>query len=47
MSKKTFIKRDENIGPGYLDTMEVLARSSVLECGKALKKEYRELISRT
>lgn len=43
----SLIKRDENIGPGYLDTMEVLARASVLECGKALKKEYRELISRS
>ena len=42
----SLIKRDCPIGPGYLDTMEVLAQQSVLECGGKLKKAYTELISK-
>lgn len=37
----SLIKRDEEIGPGFLDTMEVLAQQSVLRGGKKLKKEYQ------
>lgn len=39
------IKRDEKLKKGYLDVLEVLARSCVLSCG-TLKEEYIELIER-
>lgn len=42
----SLIKRDHEIGPGFLDAMEVLAFSSVLACGKSVKKEYECLITR-
>ena len=42
----SLIKRDQNIGPGFVDAMEVLARQSVLACDKPLKKEYDCLITR-
>lgn len=42
----SLIKRDHPIGPGYLDAMEVLARQSVLACGKSVKPEYNCLITR-
>ena len=42
----SLIKRDEKIGPGFIDAMEVLARQSVLSCGKPLKKEYDCLITK-
>lgn len=38
------IKRDGNIGPGFVDVMEVLARESILRCGKNLKPQYRNLV---
>lgn len=38
------IKRDEAIGSGFLDVMEVLARQSVLRCGKQIRPEYRSLL---
>jgi aspartate racemase len=41
----SLIKRDEEIGPGFLDIMEVLAQQSVLRCGKTLRKEYENLIT--
>lgn len=41
----SLIKRDYPIGEGFLDSMEVLARESVLRCGKTLKEEYRCLIT--
>ena len=40
----SMIKRDNKIGKGYLDVMEVLARQSVLMCGK-LKSQYQHLIT--
>lgn len=40
----SMISRDERIGHGYLDALEVLARASVLECGP-LKKKYQHLIT--
>jgi aspartate racemase len=40
----SLIKRDSDIGSGYIDAMEVLARVSVCECGGRLKKEYQSLI---
>ena len=42
----SLIKRDYPIGPGFLDTMEVLAQQAVLRCEKLLKPQYRSLISR-
>ena len=41
----SLIKRDEQIGPGFLDIMEVLAQQSVLRCGKILREEYENLIT--
>lgn len=42
----SLIKRDHEIGPGFLDAMEVLAQRSVLYCGKKLKPQYEDLITR-
>ena len=40
----SLIRRDEVIGGGFLDIMEVLAREAVLRSGKRLKGEYRDLL---
>lgn len=40
----SMISRDEKIGHGYLDAMEVLARAAVLQCGK-LKLKYNRLLT--
>ena len=40
----SLIKRDHELGKGFLDVMEVLAQQSVKTCGK-LRQEYEELIS--
>ena len=40
----SMIRRDEEIGSGYLDAMQVLAKCSVEQCG-TLKKEYQQLIT--
>lgn len=42
----SLIKRDHEIGAGFIDAMEVLAQQSVLACGKPLKQAYRCLITR-
>ena len=39
----SIIRRDEDLGPGFLDIMEVLARQSILNCGKKLKPQYRQV----
>lgn len=39
------LARDYPLGSGYLDTTRVLARESILRCGKRLKPEYSDLIS--
>lgn len=41
----SLIKRDNAIGPGYLDAMEVLARQSLARCGMPIKEEYACLIT--
>lgn len=41
----SMIKRDENIGHGFIDALEVLAMCSVISCGAKLKKEYINLIT--
>lgn len=40
----SMISRDEKIGHGYLDAMEVLARAAVVKCGK-LKSKYNRLLT--
>lgn len=40
----SIIKRDNDIGSGYLDALEVLARAAVLTCGKRLKPAYDSLL---
>ena len=42
----SLIKRDGNVGPGFLDVMEVLARETVIRSGKKLKPEYETLLGR-
>lgn len=41
----SLIKRDQAIGGGFLDAMEVLAQQAILCSGKKLKNEYRCLIT--
>lgn len=41
----SMIKRDEAIGPGFLDAMEVLAAACVTACGKPLSEAGGNLIS--
>ncbi len=41
----SLVKRDEQIGHGFLDAMEVLAQKTVLSCGCRVKSEYMDLIS--
>ena len=41
----SMIKRDTEIGAGFIDELEVLAQQSVLLCGKPLKQEYTCLIT--
>ena len=45
-SELSLIKRDFDIGFGYIDAMEVLAMRCVQLSGAKLKKEYETLISR-
>ena len=42
----SLIKRDQDIGPGFIDAMEVLAQQSVICCGGNLKPEYECLITK-
>jgi aspartate racemase len=42
----SLIKRDYDIGPGYIDAMEVLAMRSILLCEAELKDEYHSLITK-
>lgn len=42
----SLIKRDYDIGAGFIDAMEVLAQQSVLKCGADVKDEYRCLITK-
>jgi len=41
----SLIKRDFDIGAGYIDAMEVLAMRSIVLCEAKLKEEYRCLIT--
>ena len=42
----SLVKREQGIGPDFLDCMEVLARQAILRCGGRLKEEYESLITR-
>lgn len=42
----SLIKRDFDIGAGYIDAMEVLAMRSIVLCEAELKEEYQSLITR-
>ena len=42
----SLVKRDNPIGPGFIDAMEVLAQQSLLSCGSTLKKEFEDLITK-
>ncbi len=42
----SLVKRDNPIGPGFIDAMEVLAQQSVVRCGGKLKEAYTCLISK-
>lgn len=42
----SLIKRDHRLNPGFLDSMEVLAQQTVLQCKRPLKPKYRQLITR-
>lgn len=41
----SLVKRDYAVGQGFIDAVEVLARQSVLLCGKKLKAQYENLIT--
>jgi aspartate racemase len=41
----SMIKKENHIGPGFIDALEVLAMCSVTACGARLKKEYSNLIT--
>lgn len=41
----SLIKKDFSIGPGYIDVMEVLAKSAIINCHKPLKHDYKCLIT--
>lgn len=42
----SLIKRDYDIGPGYIDAMEVLAMRCIVLCEAKLKEEYCSLITK-
>lgn len=39
----SLLKKQQDLGCGILDALEVLAKESVLACGKRVKPEYQEL----
>lgn len=40
------LKKVRPLGPGFIDTLEVLAQQSILACGCKLKQEYLHLITK-
>ena len=45
-SELSMLKRYYNMGPGFLDTMEVLAMRSLTLCNIKLKEEYKSLVTK-
>lgn len=41
----SLIKRDNNLGAGFIDAMEVLAKVSIESCGYSVKHKYTNLIT--
>ena len=41
----SLLKKQQDLGPGILDALEVLAKESVLACGKQVKAEYEKLFT--
>lgn len=41
----SLLKKDNDLGDGILDALEVLAKESVLACGKNIKPEYQTLFN--
>lgn len=41
----SLLKKEQDLGNGILDALEVLAKESVLACGKTVKAEYDELFT--
>ena len=41
----SLLKKQQDLGEGILDALEVLAKESVLACGKQVKAEYEELFT--
>jgi len=41
----SLVKRDYSLGAGYLDVLDVLAKESVIRCGKKLRDEYKCLVT--
>ena len=41
----SLLKKQQNLGSGILDALEVLAKESVLACGKQVKTEYDKLFT--
>lgn len=41
----SLVKRDYDLGPGFIDAMEVLAMKSVVLCEAPLKEEYHNLLT--
>ncbi len=42
----SMIREKAPIGPGFLDALQVLARESILACGKEVRREYDTLITK-
>lgn len=43
----SLLKREHAVGPGFLDTIDVLAKASVTACGAPLREEFEYLITKT
>jgi aspartate racemase len=41
----SMLKKGHDLGGGVLDALEVLAKESVLACGKPVKPEYKQLFT--
>lgn len=41
----SLLKKERDLGNGILDALEVLAKESVIACGKAVKPEFEELFT--
>lgn len=41
----SLLKKEQELGDGILDALEVLAKESVIACGKKIKPEYNELFT--